>query len=678
MRRAGGHGRIRALGAWALIALSLAAAPASRALAQGNTYTVPPVALTAADVDRIIAQAVQEAQARGRPATIAVVDRVGNVLGVFRMNGAITGLTITTRRTPELAAGNGLEHVELVLGPLGGGPTSDLSAIAKAVTGAYLSSSGNAFSTRTASQIIQENFNPQEFRAPGGPLYGVQFSQLPCSDLNTRGPALGAGPHRSPLGLSGDPGGLPLYKNGFVVGGVGVESDGVYTIDRIVADIDTSDDELIAVAGSYGFDAPTDIRAPRITVAGKSLRFTDRYRDDRNNPLYSNPATAPAFATINGVLGAGVAVTSYFPNAGNRAGAAYGDPASGYAVDPTGAVSDPTLPNVFVLRDPAATANNRFPPIAGTGPAGSALTATEVATIIKNALKVAFDGRAQIRRPLSSYIQVTVSVVDVNGVVLALARTPDAPVFGTDVSLQKARSAMFMSRPTTLAGGSTAALLATYNSAVATSLGKPAGQNALGVSVNSYASFFKSFVYGTALDDGIAYSSRGLGNLHRPFYPDGVDGTFNGPFSTPYPSWSVFNVGLQLDLVVDNIAQHLIFLRGNGADTAAQCSFLAATSVGAVTQLANGLQIFAGGFPIYRNGVLVGAVGVSGDGIDQDDMIGFFGLHNAGLALGTGVGNAPAGIRDDQLSPQGIRLRWVNCPFQPRAGGDDQNICRGK
>ena len=36
----------------------------------------------------------------------------------------------------------------------------DQAAIAKAVTGAYLSSEGNAFSTRTASQIVQEHFNP--------------------------------------------------------------------------------------------------------------------------------------------------------------------------------------------------------------------------------------------------------------------------------------------------------------------------------------------------------------------------------------------------------------------------------------------------------------------------------------------------------------------------------------
>src|SRR3546814_3856870 len=91
-----------------------------------------------------------------------------------------------------------------------------------------LSSGGNAFSTRTASQIVQEHFPPAPTTVglESGPLFGVQFSQLPCSDLVARFGAPGAaaliGPKRSPLGLAADPGGLPLYKNGVLVGGIGV------------------------------------------------------------------------------------------------------------------------------------------------------------------------------------------------------------------------------------------------------------------------------------------------------------------------------------------------------------------------------------------------------------------------------------------------------------------------
>src|SRR3546814_12343620 len=53
--------------------------------------------------------------------------------------------------------------------------------------------------------------------------------------------------------------------------------------------------------------------------------------------------------------------------------------------------------------------------------------------------------RAQIHRPLDSRAQVSISIVDTNGAVLGLVRAPDAPIFGTDVSLQQARPATFFS-----------------------------------------------------------------------------------------------------------------------------------------------------------------------------------------------------------------------------------------
>jgi hypothetical protein len=127
-------------------------------------------------------------------------------------------------------------------------------AIAKAITGAYLSSGGNAFSTRTASMIVQQHFPPAPSTVglESGPLYGVQFSQLPCSDLAARfngnvGSDGFVGPKRSPLGLSADAGGFPLYKNGVVVGGVGVMADGVYGFDPDVQNVDKEDEEIIAL-----------------------------------------------------------------------------------------------------------------------------------------------------------------------------------------------------------------------------------------------------------------------------------------------------------------------------------------------------------------------------------------------------------------------------------------------
>jgi uncharacterized protein GlcG (DUF336 family) len=596
--------------------------------------------LNITDVQTIIAQAVNEATALGASGTIAIVDRVGNVLAVFRMNAASTQITIDSGR----GVVGGLEGLNII-------PDS-MAAISKAVTGAYLSSEGNAFSTRTASQIVQEHFNPGELGQPSGPLFGVQFSNLPCSDLNNRFTAgTGAGPFRSPLGLSADPGGFPLYKNGTPVGGIGVIADDTYGLDLDFSDRDRNIDELIALAGSYNFAAPVD-RRERITLDGKIARFSDVEFSD----LLSNPVAAPNFATINGVSGNLIAVTSY--TAGSiLSGKAFGQNDSGIRPDVT---NYPGL-DAFVLVDNTNT--ERFPPIAGTD-GGSALTAIEARQLIRSALAVANRARAQIRRPTGSPAQVSVSVVDTNGVVLALARTRDGPVFGTDVSLQKARTATLFSGANA-AADITAAPNTVYLNPDATASGT---QITLGQYVTDLRSFIGS---ATALADGaFAFADRSGGNLSRPFYADGINGTNNGPFSKPFASWSPFSTGLQLDLSMNRLAQHVVHVLTAAADTPQNCTTLG--------RLANGLQIFPGSVPIYRDNTLIGGIGVSGDGVDQDDMIAFLGLHEAGIALAGAINNAPTAIRADNLTPQGIRLRYVQCPQSPYINSTAANVCDGK
>ena len=597
--------------------------------------------LSVGDVGRIIAQAVNEASGRGARATIAVVDRVGNVLAVFRMNGADTSVTITSGR----GVVGGLEGISII--------PDTAAAIAKAVTGAYLSSEGNSFSTRTASQIVQENFNPGEIGQPAGPLFGVQFSNLPCSDLNNRfGAGTGAGPLRSPLGLSADPGGFPLYMNGTPVGGIGVIADGVYGLDLDFGDSDNNLDELIAMAASYHYAAPIE-RRERVTLDGKVARFSDVDFDD----LVTDPRNAPGFGSINGVSGVLTDVMSYFVAAGGiLQGTAFGQNASGIRPDST---NYPGL-DAFVLVN--NTNVERYPPIAGTDGA-NALSANEARQLVSSALTVAGRARAQIRLPLSSPAQVTVSVVDTNGVVLALARTRDAPIFGTDVSLQKARTAAFFS--------SSAAAAALQGAPNTIYLNPDASPSGVQIVIGDYVDDVRSFVGSpTALADGaFAFADRSGGNLSRPFYPDGINGNIHGPFSKPYASWSPFTTGLQLDLDMNQIVQHVVHVLGGGADTPQNCTTIA--------QLANGLQIFPGSVPIYRGNILVGGIGVSGDGVDQDDMIAFLGLHEAGNALGT-IGNAPPAIRADQLKPQGTRLRYIQCPQSPYIDSDAAQVCDGK
>lgn len=603
--------------------------------------------LSITDVQTVIAQAVGEATARNLPSVIAVTDRVGNVLAVFEMTGARATAT-TSARTALGAINSPPIDVQGIEVPAAAG------AIAKAVTGAYLSSGGNAFSSRTASQIVQEHFPPAPTTAglESGPLFGVQFSQLPCSDLNQRfgnaGAAALIGPKRSPLGLSADPGGLPLYKNGVVVGAIGVMGDGDYGFDPNILDIDVDDEEAIALAGIQGFAPAAAITANRISVDGTSLRFSDMVVADLS-PLQGN------FAAINGSSGNLIAVTGYTAGA-IIAGSAYGAETSGIRASTAAEFKNR---DAFVLSD--GTGANRFPIRGATDGADvtTPLTEAETRAILEEAFIIMSRARAQIRQPLDSRAQVSISVVDTHGEILGIVRSPDAPIFGTDVSLQKARTASFFSN----------------NVAASDLLGNP------DTDVAAFVQRVRTFLNDpNALTGTVAFADRSGGNLARPYFPDGELGRPPGPLSRPIEDFNPLATGLQAALILPNLGQHLAFVTGASAtDTPMRCTNTP-DAVAGQNRLENGIQIFPGSVPIYRGDQLIGGLGVSGDGIDQDDMISFLGLHNAGLRVGS-IGNAPKAIRADNvvvdLGDAQVRLRYVNCPFAPFLDTDDQNVCEG-
>ncbi len=608
-------------------------------------------------VKGVIARAVWEAQARNRDATIAVVDRVGNVLAVFQTNGASQNVRITSGRFRKRRPAFGQAGLEELQAPI-----VTLAAIAKAITGAYLSSEGNAFSTRTASQIVQEFFNPGERGQPSGPLFGVQFSQLPCGDLVQQGAAPGIGPRRSPLGLSADPGGLPLYFRGTPVGAIGVVSDGRYSADANIFNDDRDADEIIALAGTVGLEAPVNRRADRISAGGLLLRFSDADRRD----LRANPSAAPRYDDIDqGRAGNLVSdpVGGFFDAAnGIQRGRAFGQPESG--IERAKNIKPRLFRGLdaFVLSD--GNSNNRFRSRAGARNKGRRLTAREVNVVLREGLKIANRARAQIRQPNGSRARVSLSVVDTQGTILGFARTRDAPVFGIDVSLQKARTAAFFSARN-----------------AARRLSRAGGR------IRGYLRAAQRFVdaphRGRLFADRVAFSNRAIGNLARPFFPDGIVSGPRGPLSRPYDDdgvfrlgrneWSVFNVGLQLDLVAADVL---------AAATGQPRTNCAAAKPSLQRRLANGIQIFPGSVPIYKRTTLVGALGISGDGVDQDDMVAFLGVHNAGRALGGRIGNASKGRRADTVaitsSGQTVRLRYVQCPFAPFIGSDEQTPCNGK
>ena len=149
--------------------------------------------LTTGDVEQVIAQGVFEAQARRVSATIAVVDRVGNVLAVYRFGG--TSSARSTRGDPDQMPSAGRTYVGGLEGILL--PIDAAAAIAKAVTGAYLSSEGNAFSSRVASQIVQANFNPGEKDQPRGRCSACSFHSSLARTSSPHSTALHRTPARS-------------------------------------------------------------------------------------------------------------------------------------------------------------------------------------------------------------------------------------------------------------------------------------------------------------------------------------------------------------------------------------------------------------------------------------------------------------------------------------------------
>jgi hypothetical protein len=118
----------------------------------------------------------------------------------------------------------------------------------------------------------------------------------------------------------------------------------------------------------------------------------------------------------------------------------------------------------------------------------------------------------------------------------------------------------------------------------------------------------------------IAFTSRTVGFLAQPFYPPGIDGTPHGPL-----------LKLQQHLLM---ASKPNFCEPNG----------------------DGITAFPGSTPLYRNGQLIGGLGISGDGVDQDDYV-----TNAGAA---GFLPTPA-IRCDNITFRGTPLPFFKFPRQP-------------
>jgi len=124
---------------------------------------------------------------------------------------------------------------------------------------------------------------------------------------------------------------------------------------------------------------------------------------------------------------------------------------------------------------------------------------------------------------------------------------------------------------------------------------------------------------------GTATTNRTIGFGAQPLFPPGINASGAGPF---------FNVYTQ--------------------DVANPCT--QGFQPGPPNVNKSGVVFFPGSVGLYRNGMLVGGLGVSGDGVDQDDYV------TAGGATGF---EAPTQIRADQIQIDGVRLPYLKYPPVP-------------
>jgi uncharacterized protein GlcG (DUF336 family) len=308
----------------------------------------------------------------------------------------------------------------------------------------------------------------------------------------------------------------------------------------------------------------------------------------------------------------------------------------------------------------------------------SGITADAVDQIIAQGVVEAQRTRAAIRLNIDGGFRpgartgMVLSVADTNGELLGVYRMPDATIFSIDVSIAKSRNTAYYADPVDLQDPDRI----DFN-----------GDGVFGPISTSLNDFS-----GDTLPRGTALTNRTFRFVVEPRYPSGIEipastaaGLANDPTRDLCDQKPVacLEVGPQSILRMPGInpvtgenlvdAAPLAASVYSDASTFSVLSFDAfnpsrnfrdpgdadviinGTTAGTIEPLANqnGIVFFPGSTPLYLNDdplALIGGFGVSGDGVDQDDIVTSAG--QVGFA-------APQSIRVDQYIVAGVRL-----PFQ--------------
>ena len=409
---------------------------------------------------------------------------------------------------------------------------------------------------------------------------------------------------------------MPIFQNGGFVGGLGVFFPGETGSaleensnlnDPIVAPGQPDralEAEAIAVAALGGVSGPS----PNLQFIVNEINGVPN-----NGFRIPNGRIDLVGITLDIIGGHGFQGLSHVVNEARRIGLGTGDPNSGtnLPVDP-GPDGIPLTDDDVYFRDGLVAPDGFLvAPHDGAG-----LTADDVIRIIAQGVAEANFTRAAIRIPLDQRTRMVLGVTDQNGELLGLYRMPDATYFSIEVAVSKARNAYYYANPDLL---------------------QP--EDAL-----------------AGIPPGTAFSARTFRYLSLPRFPEGIDAYPPGPFSILTDG----NVIPRTALMAGPPQPASAFQSVSGFD-----AFHPSTNFRDPSNILNqsGIVYFPGSAPLYKdtNGdgqkELVGGLGVSGDGVDQDDVV------TTAAVVGFEVpGNVP---RADQVKFRDVRLPYSKFNRQP-------------
>ncbi|MBX9583330.1 MAG: heme-binding protein [Gemmataceae bacterium] len=445
----------------------------------------------------------------------------------------------------------------------------------------------------TADDIpLRQRFNLDPAFVPAGKglvapdSYGVVSGKLPNAQSR---------------GVATLPGGIPVVKNGEVVGGIGVffpGETGFATAENsslsFLHDPTKPDRTLEAEWIAYA------------AVGGTGLSLTRGIDPFPVNEINGVPLPAGIRLPTGRIDLVGITLDIFGPGGKDGgvvlqtvgAGVGRGDPNEGQnlPVTPGGATVLPGRPVpdgwLVVPHD------------------GDGLTRADVERIVTQGIAQSNLTRAAIRLPPGTRARFVFAVADRQGNIVGLYREPDATVFSIDVAVAKARNVAYYADPAQL---------------------QPVDQI-------------------PGVPAGVAFTNRTFRYAGLPRFPEGIDGSPPGPFSqlNDDPGTSR-TTGLQVGPRLPASA----YQSAVGFD-----AFNPGTNFHQVGDVANqnGVVFFPGSAPVYRAqaagglAVLAGGFGVSGDGVDQDDVATVAG--QAGFDVPSYI------LRADQVFVRGVRLPY--------------------